>query len=192
MMTFGMSYTLRRNTTRAYALGAVIFTLAICSMHFTGMSAVVYRFNPLVSLPDAVMAPEMLAVAVAASAVLIVVLGLIGAMVDSHLESRAEIESRRLRAHIVELEATKNALEHTSQQLTVALGEASAATRAKWGFRGAWTKGWRTPLNAVLGFSEMLSTEVFGPTASPKSRAPHSGACAAHGSWPPETPTLRG
>ena len=46
MMAYGMDFTIRRGTTKAYAIGAVVFTLAICSMHFTGMTAVIYRFNP--------------------------------------------------------------------------------------------------------------------------------------------------
>jgi signal transduction histidine kinase len=170
MMALGMEFTIRRDTPKSYAIGAVVFTLAICSMHFTGMTAVIYRFNPLVVVSDAVVAPGMLAIAVAASAVLIVALGLIGAMVDSHLASRAERESRRLRAHIVELESTKTALENTSQDLSVALGQAAAANQAKSAFLAAMSHELRTPLNAVIGFSEVLAGEVFGPLGSQRYR----------------------
>ena len=169
-MAYAMDHTVRRGTAKAYAIGAILFTLAICSMHFTGMTAVVYRFNPLVAMPDAVMAPGMLAIAVAATAVLIVALGLIGALVDGHLASRDENEKHRLRAHIAELEATKGELEKTSGRLIGALREAAAANQAKSAFLAAMSHELRTPLNAVIGFSEMLATEVFGPLGAARYR----------------------
>ena len=54
---------------RSYAWGATLFTLAICGMHFTGMAAVVYTPDPLISMPNAVLDPGSLAIAVAAVAV---------------------------------------------------------------------------------------------------------------------------
>ncbi len=163
MMAWGMDHTMRRGTVRAYATGAVVFTLAICSMHFTGMSAVVYRFNPTVAVSGAIVDPMTLAIAVAAVAVLIVALGLIGAIVDDHLAARSRGEAERLRAHIAELETTKNALEKTSRNLMVALDAAASANRAKSSFLAAMSHELRTPLNAVIGFSEMLMLETFGP-----------------------------
>ena len=163
MMAYGMDFTIRRGTTRAYAIGAAVFTLAICSMHFTGMSAVIYRFNPTVAIPDAVVDPATLAIAVAAVAVLIVALGLIGAILDDHLAHRSAGEAKRLRAHIVELEATKAALEQTSRNLLMARDAADAANRAKSSFLAAMSHELRTPLNAVIGFSEMMKLEAFGP-----------------------------
>ena len=163
MMAYGMDFTISRGTTRAYVIGAVIFTLAICSMHFTGMSAVIYRFDPTVSIPDAVVDPATLAIAVAAVAVLIVALGLIGAILDDHLAARSAGEAKRLRAHIVELEATKGALEKTSQNLSLALEAADAANRAKSAFLAGMSHELRTPLNAIIGFSEMMTLEALGP-----------------------------
>ncbi|HEX4302636.1 MAG TPA: MHYT domain-containing protein [Rhizomicrobium sp.] len=163
LMAYGMAYTLRRNTVMSYGAGALIFTVAICSMHFTGMSAVIYQFNPTVLVPNAVVEPTALAIAVAAVAVLVVALGLIGAIVDDHLASRNETEASRLRAHIVELEATQSALEQTSHSLSQALEAAAAANRAKSSFLAAMSHELRTPLNAVIGFSEMMATQVFGP-----------------------------
>ena len=163
LMAYGMAFTLRRGTVRSYAVGALIFTVAICSLHFTGMSAVIYKFNPTVQVPNAVVAPAALAIAVAAVAVLVVALGLIGAIVDDHLASRNETEASRLRAHIAELEATKSALEQTSSSLSQALEAAAAANRAKSSFLAAMSHELRTPLNAVIGFSEMMTSQVFGP-----------------------------
>jgi signal transduction histidine kinase len=154
---------LRRNNFRALAFGAGLFTLAIVGMHFTGMSAVSYFPDPRVLVTDAVLAPGFLAVAVAAVAFLIVTLGLIGAIVDHHAARRAVSEAERLRAHIVELEETKKALEATSVDLSRALGAASAASEAKSQFLAAMSHELRTPLNAVIGFSEILMMEAFGP-----------------------------
>ena len=88
-MALGMQIVIRGSGWRPQAAGAVIFTLAICSMHFTGMSAVTYRLDPTVLVPDIVVEPTMLAIAVAAVAILIVALGLVGSLVDSHLSERA-------------------------------------------------------------------------------------------------------
>jgi signal transduction histidine kinase len=165
-MAFGMRIVVRGNSWRTQVAGAVIFTLAICSMHFTGMSAVTYRLDPTVSIPDIVLEPTTLAIAVAAVAILIVALGLAGSLVDSHLSDRAIGEAQRLRRYIAELEATKGRLEQTSESLTLALDAAAAASEAKSAFLAAMSHQLRTPLNAVIGFSEVLSTETFGPLGS--------------------------
>jgi signal transduction histidine kinase len=170
MNAVGMNLAIKRGTLGSYGIGAIFFTLAICTMHFTGMTAVVYKFNPTIAAPLGVMDPFTLAVAVAASAVLIVALGLIGALVDSHLAQRASGEARRLRTHIAELEATKSALEQTSQNLTVALDAAAAANHAKSSFLASMSHELRTPLNAVIGFAEMMTTEAFGPLGNKKYR----------------------
>jgi signal transduction histidine kinase len=110
-----------------------------------------------------VVEPGTLAIAVAAVAVLIVALGLIGALIDSHLTRRTEGEAERLRAHIVELEATQDALEKTSHDLSLALDAAAAANLAKSSFLAAMSHELRTPLNAIIGFAEILAVELLGP-----------------------------
>jgi signal transduction histidine kinase len=158
---------LKRNDLRGYTAGAGLFVVAIVGMHFTGMTAVVFIPNPLVPMPDALLAPSMLAIAVAAAVALIMGCGLIGAMVDRHLANRASEGAERLRAHIVELEATQAELEQTSANLTVALEAADAANLAKSRFLAAMSHELRTPLNAVIGFAEMMAMESFGPLGSP-------------------------
>jgi signal transduction histidine kinase len=166
MSALALHVALRRNNFRSLAFGAGLFTLAIGGMHFTAMSAVSYFPDPRVPVTDAVLAPGFLAIAVAAMAFLIVTLGLIGAILDYRAAHRAMSEAQRLRAHIVELEKTKNALEATSADLSRALGAASAANEAKSQFLAAMSHELRTPLNAVIGFCEILLMEAFGPLGS--------------------------
>ena len=165
-----MHVTLTRPSLSGRIQGALLFTLAICGMHFTGMAAVTYVPAPLVELPDAVLDPTALAMAVAAGAILIVALGLIGAILDNHLARRTVQEGDRLRAYIHELEATKTRLEETSSNLAAALESADAASRTKSEFLAAMSHELRTPLNAVIGFSEVILKGIFGPIGHPRYR----------------------
>jgi len=166
-MAFGMLLVMRNKELRGYLLGATIFTLAICSMHFTGMSAVTYRYDPLIPATTGILAPDTLAIAIAAIAVLILGLGLVTAVVDHHLAARAASEAVRLRKHIVELETTKAELEQSLRERAIALTKADMASRSKSAFLAAMSHELRTPLNAIIGFSEMMSLEAFGPLGSP-------------------------
>ncbi|MGH6870129.1 MAG: ATP-binding protein [Rhizomicrobium sp.] len=147
-----------------------LLTLAIVALHFTAMTAVTLVPNAHTSYDDVVLAPESLAIAVAAAALLIVALGLIAALLDNHLALRRTDEAARLRAHIVELEATQLSLERASKDLTAALGKASAASEAKSAFLAAMSHELRTPLNAVIGFSDMILSEALGPFGHPNYR----------------------
>jgi NO-binding membrane sensor protein with MHYT domain len=79
---------LRRDDFRGYAAGAALFLIGIVGMHFTAMSAVNYVLDPTVPVFGVVMDPAILAVAIAASAALVMGLGLTGALVDHHLAAR--------------------------------------------------------------------------------------------------------
>ncbi len=166
LMAVGMRFAIKRDHWRWHIASGVVFTLAICSMHFTAMTAVIFKYDPRTTVTAAAMEPTSLAIAVAAVAA-----GLIGAMIDHHLARRATSEAERLRAHIAALEQTKGELEKTSRDLSAALDAADAANKAKSRFLAAMSHELRTPLNAVIGFSEVLSMQIFGPLGDARYRS---------------------
>ena len=163
---FGMLAVLAGTTIRnirGRILAAGSFTLGICAMHFTGMSATALVPIPVLSGSDVVFAPGTLAIAIAAVAVLIVALGLVSAQLDRHLQSRRTDEASRLRAYILELETTK-------RDLKSALEQAFAASEAKSAFLANMSHELRTPLNAIIGFSDLILAAPLGPIGNPRYR----------------------
>jgi signal transduction histidine kinase len=165
-----LHFAMRRKTRADYALGAGLFLAAIVGLHFTAMTAVRYVPEGDHQFSGALMNPFALAVVVAAGAAFIVAQALMVAVVDRHLEKRAEGEAQRMREHIVELEGAQLALTKTSQELSVALEAAQAASKSKSAFLASMSHELRTPLNAILGFSETMHCEAFGPLGSPRYR----------------------
>lgn len=113
---------------------AGLLTTGIVCLHFTGMAA--FEVSPLLISGDFVNpeALRMLAVAVAATAVFIV----IGGFFSYAVESRLRLES------IKELTAARNAAED--------------ASRAKSEFMSVLSHELRTPLTVILGYASMLSS----------------------------------
>ncbi len=141
-----------------------LMVLAICSMHFTAMSALSMTYNPLAGPHDAIeLSRPILAVAVAAIAAVLLGAGMISAVWDSYVSDRDHREAERLRRYVAELEQTQDELQQTAQELQTALDEAAALSQAKSQFLAVMSHELRTPLNAILGFSELMTARIHGP-----------------------------
>jgi len=144
-----MLVVIHSHSVRGMLGGAALFTLAVCAMHFTGMTAETFKPDPLVATPEVLVAPSTLAIAIAAVAFLIVTLGLVGSLVDAYLERLVSSEAERQRRHIEELEATK-------MELVASKALADAGSQAKSDFLANMSHEIRTPMNGVLGMAGLL------------------------------------
>lgn len=161
--TIAVAVALRRKGLRAYFAASVLLTFAICGMHFTGMAAVRFSYNPLIVVPDRILEPETIAVAIATVATLIIGIGLAMAVIDYRIARHAKKEAAVLRDYVTRLESAKEEQEKSLADRAAALTEAAAANKAKSDFLAAMSHELRTPLNAIIGFSEMMTTQMFGP-----------------------------
>jgi signal transduction histidine kinase/NO-binding membrane sensor protein with MHYT domain/DNA-binding response OmpR family regulator/HPt (histidine-containing phosphotransfer) domain-containing protein len=117
------------NSWRGILAGAGFATIAIAAMHFTGMTAVTFRPDPLIVVSNALVSPTSLAISVAAVAFLIIALGLGGSLVDSHLGRMASGEAERLRGYVAELEETKLDLLEQKKRLRLLAKIATASNQ---------------------------------------------------------------
>ena len=101
------------SSTRHMVVASAVLATGIVGLHFIAMTAATLQLDPRVPLPEEVMAPEWLAVAVAAVAMLITVIGLLFYFYDRQLSERA--------SRVAELEATKKQLEFTTTELSAAI-----------------------------------------------------------------------
>ena len=116
------------STLRHRFAATMLFLVAICGLHFTAMAAVVLELDPSVEVPGQVMAPDLLAISVAAVTVLIIALGLSGSFIDNELARRAVGEAERLAQRVDERTAELKHAQHLllRQERLSALGELTA------------------------------------------------------------------
>jgi PAS domain S-box-containing protein len=77
---------------------AILLTLGICGLHFTGMAGASIVPDPTVAVPEQAVSPIALAIAVTAVTLMVLCFSLAGAILDEHLVSRSAKEAERLAA----------------------------------------------------------------------------------------------
>ncbi|MGH6946830.1 MAG: MHYT domain-containing protein [Kiloniellales bacterium] len=163
LSAFAFSIGFSNSELRVRLAVASLLALAICGLHFTGMAAVSFAYNPFAWVAEKTVDDQWLAIGIAISMLFIIGGGLGGSFADQRIATVSAREAMRLRALVSELEETKRHLESTSGQLMTALDAAAAGSQAKSRFLAIMSHELRTPLNAILGFAELLRAGGGGP-----------------------------
>lgn len=138
-----------RSETVVYALwkklgSALVMGAAIVGMHYTGMAAAIFAPNAICTAPLEQVDNVWLALVIAAFAGLFLAATMLISVIDA-----------RLARH----------LGQTNRRLEEARFAAESASRAKSEFLAQMSHEFRTPLNAILGFSEMIRDQLMGPNS---------------------------
>jgi diguanylate cyclase (GGDEF)-like protein/PAS domain S-box-containing protein len=88
---------LRGDALKWKILGALLLTLAICSLHFTAMGAATIVLDPRIQVSETALPSGLLAVAVALASFIVVVLALGGVAIEMRERERSEREADRMR-----------------------------------------------------------------------------------------------
>ncbi len=127
---------------RGRITGAVLLTAGIVGTHFVAMAGRTFVSDPSIVIPDDTLVIVWFAIALTAVVLLIVGLGIVGALIDQHLQ---------------QIEAAKAELE-------AALVLADAASKSKTKFLSSMSHELRSPLNIIIGSSERLKDEGITPS----------------------------
>ena len=126
---------------RGRLAGSLYLTAGIFGTHFIAMAGRSLTPDPNIVIPADTLVLVWFAFALTAIVLLIIGLGIVGALVDEHLE---EIESAK-------------------RQLEVALAGADAASKSKTKFLSTMSDELRSPLNVIIDFAERLKTGNMDP-----------------------------
>ncbi|MHB1218215.1 MAG: ATP-binding protein [Alphaproteobacteria bacterium] len=161
--------TARPHPTGVLVLGAVAVGAGVCGTHWLGMKAVGLQ-GPLMfrddseAMPSGVISPDVLATLVAVFALTLLAIVFVSVAVDRRraigLHEANEVLEARVRQRTCELERNAGAL-------VLARDEAERAVKARDQLLANMSHEFRTPLNAVLGFSEMMRNEFQGALDNP-------------------------
>jgi len=125
---------------RGRAAAAIMLTLGIVGTYVFGMAGVTLIPDPNISIPQDSQTIVWFAIALTAVVLLIVGLGIFGVLLDQYFQ---------------EIDAQKRELEN-------ALQLADAASRSKTKFLSTMSHELRSPLNVIIGFSELLKKQPHG------------------------------
>ena len=126
---------------RGRLVGAVLLTAGVFGTYFIAMAGRTYLPDPSIVIPEDTLVIVWFAIALTAVVLLIIGLGIVGALVDQHLQ---------------EIETTKHELE-------AALVLADAANKSKTKFLSTMSHELRSPLNVIIGSSESLKQDSVDP-----------------------------
>lgn len=164
-----MWLTARTQPMAVLILGAVAVGAGVCCMHWLGMKAVGLQ-GPLMfrddgdAVPSGMIAPDVLAVLVAAFVLTLLAIVFVSAALDRRRAAALRETNELLEARV---QQRTRELERNATALAAARDEAQRAVKARDQLLANMSHELRTPLNAILGFSEMMRSEFQGPLDNP-------------------------
>jgi signal transduction histidine kinase/CheY-like chemotaxis protein len=133
---------------------SLLLVLAICGLHFIGMTAVTLVPDPSIPIPDQTIAPTLLAAMVGGVTILAIGLALLGSFIDGHLKLAGALAAAD--KALVELELRNRQIEENARELAAARDAAEAGSRAKSEFLANMSHEIRTPMNGIFGMNGLL------------------------------------
>jgi signal transduction histidine kinase len=144
---------------RGRLVSTFVLSVGIVGTFILGFASLSLTPNPSITITDSTALGVLFGISLTAVVMLIVGLGLVGALVDRYVDeietARAELEER-VAERTAELSDAKERAEREA-----AAKEEAARTKAA--FLASMSHELRTPLNAIIGFSELIADARMGP-----------------------------